>query len=122
MHLSFQALRRVRVRDPVLLLDEVDKMGADSARGDPSSALLEVLDPAQNAAFVDTYLGVPFDLSRVTFVATANRMADIPAPLLDRMEVRGWVGGWGGLVGGGRGMKLQCSIVLTRLVVLHCSG
>lgn len=61
-----QALRRSGVRDPVLLLDEVDKMGHDSLRGDPASALLEVLDPNQNQAFVDTYLSVPFNLSQVT--------------------------------------------------------
>ncbi|KAL4458772.1 hypothetical protein ABPG75_013637 [Micractinium tetrahymenae] len=81
-----QAVRKAGVRDPLLLLDEVDKMGRD-ARGDPAAALLEVLDPEQNSAFVDTYLGLPFDLSSALFVATANRAADIPAPLLDRLEV-----------------------------------
>ncbi|KAH7619113.1 hypothetical protein Ndes2526B_g06066 [Nannochloris sp. 'desiccata'] len=80
------ALRRAGVSDAVLLLDEVDKTGKD-ARGDPAAALLEVLDPEQNAAFVDTYLSVPVDLSKVVFVATANTVAEVPAPLLDRMEV-----------------------------------
>ena len=81
-----QALRRVGVRDPVLLLDELDKMGADS-RGDPAAAMLEVLDPEQNNAFTDHYLGLPFDLSRVTFLATANDARTIPGPLWDRMEM-----------------------------------
>lgn len=89
---AVQALKQTQAENPLILIDEIDKMsggggGGGSWGGDPSSALLEMLDPEQNGAFTDHYLDLPVDLSKVLFVCTANMLSTIPAPLLDRMEV-----------------------------------
>ncbi|GJG85152.1 Lon protease [Gemmatimonadetes bacterium T265] len=85
--LLVQAMRRVGVKDPVFLIDEIDKMSGGGPAGDPTAAMLEVLDPNQNSTFVDHYLNLPFDLSQVLFICTANNVYDIPGPLRDRLEV-----------------------------------
>ncbi len=85
--LLIQAMRRVEVKDPVLMIDEIDKMSGGGPSGDPTAAMLEVLDPSQNDEFVDHYLNLPYDMSATLFICTANNLFDIPAPLRDRMEI-----------------------------------
>merc|ERR1719450_1810810 len=85
--LILQAIKKCGSSNCVIMLDEVDKLGRNSINGDPSSALLEVLDPEQNQAFRDHFVSLPFNLSRILFVATANVLESVPRPLRDRMEV-----------------------------------
>lgn len=82
-----EGLIKAKTQDPIILLDEVDKLSSSSSKGDPTSALLEILDPEQNEEFIDRYVEVPVDLSKVTFIATANYMEKIPKPLLDRLDI-----------------------------------
>jgi ATP-dependent Lon protease len=84
-----QVMKKVQVQNPLIFIDEVDKIGQHSFRGNPAYALLEVLDPQQNKKFIDYYLGeeAPYDLSNVMFICAANELRDIPEPLLERMEV-----------------------------------
>lgn len=82
-----ESLRKIKTNNPVFLLDEIDKIGKDISRGDPSSAMLEVLDPSQNDKFTDHFIATPFNLSKIMFIATANSLDTIHPALLDRMEI-----------------------------------